>query len=359
MSPMKPDGPPTPGDGPGPPELARRILERALPPGPRSDALVGDLHEEFLARRRQGALRARAWYTRTALAVAWRYLWARSTGDLSRGTTDDRLRHDVKGRGTMDTLTTNLRYSLRRLLKSPFFTLVAIVSLGLGIGVVEEDFQGSLRAIVPEVYVPIMQFEEIQPGSDVYEARHNHSFFSTARLREGATLVEARGVADRLADDLRARFPETWPPDNEFVLVPTADVIMNPMIDRVMLPAAAMMMVVVGLVLLIACANLASFLLARASDRRKEIAVRLAMGAERRTLVGQLLTETVVLSLLGGVAGVGMAVWSLDLLAAAELPLPLPFNVDFSLDGTVLGFSLVVSVLAGLLFGLAPALQST
>jgi predicted permease len=134
---------------------------------------------------------------------------------------------------------------------------------------------------------------------------------------------------------------------------------MNPMIDRFIVPAAGMIMAVVGMVLLIACANLASFLLARAADRRKEIAVRLALGARRRTLVGQLLTETVILSALGGLAGIFFAVQSLNALVAADLPLPIPVTLDLSLDRVVLGFSLLISVGAGVLFGLAPALQST
>ena len=134
---------------------------------------------------------------------------------------------------------------------------------------------------------------------------------------------------------------------------------MNPMLDRVIVPAAGMLMVVVGLVLLIACANLASFLLARATDRRKEIAVRLAMGARRRTLIGQLLTETILLSTIGGLAGVWLAVQALRALVTADLPLPLPVTLDLSLDGTVLAFSLLVSVAAGALFGLAPTLQGT
>ena len=119
------------------------------------------------------------------------------------------------------------------------------------------------------------------------------------------------------------------------------------------------MLVVVGLVLLIACANLASFLLAQAADRKKEIALRLALGARRGRLIQQLLTETTLLALVGGVAGVALAAWMLEALVAADLPLPVPITLDLSLDGAVLGFSLLITVLAGLFFGLAPALHST
>ncbi len=120
-------------------------------------------------------------------------------------------------------------------------------------------------------------------------------------------------------------------------------------------------MVVVGLVLLLACTNLASFLLARAVDRRKEVAVRLVLGASRWSLVRRLLIETTLLSPLAGGAGVGLAVWLLELLVTADLPLPTPVTLDLRPDGNVLAFAFAfgVSVVAGALLGLVPAQQST
>ena len=135
--------------------------------------------------------------------------------------------------------------------------------------------------------------------------------------------------------------------------------ILYPPFDRFVRAAAWLLMIVVGLVLLMACVNLASFLLARAIDRRKEVALRIALGATRGRLVGQLLTETLLLALLGGVAGVALGQGLLALLVGADLPLPVPLTFDLGLDPTVLGFSLVVSLAAGLLLGLAPALQTT
>ncbi len=134
---------------------------------------------------------------------------------------------------------------------------------------------------------------------------------------------------------------------------------MNPMIDRILVPAATLMMTVVGLILLIACANLASFLLAQAADRKKEVAIRLAMGARRGTLIRQLLTESVLLATAGGAAGVLLASGMLKGLVAADLPLPFPITLDLSLNMTVLAFSITLTVVAGLLFGLAPALQAS
>ncbi|MCK5652469.1 MAG: ABC transporter permease, partial [Gemmatimonadetes bacterium] len=157
----------------------------------------------------------------------------------------------------------------------------------------------------------------------------------------------------------RETFPFNWDEQHEIVVTPDSEVIINPMIDVVVLPATILAMVVVGMVLLIACANLASFLLARATDRRKEVAIRLALGARRGTLIRQLLTESLVLSVTGGAAGVVLGLWAVRIGMSVELPFPIPIDLDTDLDGRILGFSLAVSVLAGLFFGLAPALQAT
>ena len=228
------------------------------------------------------------------------------------------------------------------------------------IGVVPETYTGNLRGLAPEVYAPTMMVAHLQPSdANELEARGHRSVFAKARLQAGVTLVQAQGVVDRIAVTLKEQYPDTWHPDNKITLVATEDVIMNPMIDRVIVPAAAMMVVVVMLVLLISCANLASFLLAQAADRKKEVAIRLALGARRGVLIQQLLTESILLALVGGAAGLALAKGLLTALVTADLPLPIPITLDLSLDGNVLAFSFLVTVGAGLMFGLFPALQST
>jgi putative ABC transport system permease protein len=228
------------------------------------------------------------------------------------------------------------------------------------IGVAPRDYEGHFRGILPSLYVPRMMVNQIEASTyDELESRGDHPVFVTARLKSGVSLARAQVAADAVSTKLREEREKDWNLQASFLMIPSTDVILYPPFDRFVRAAAWLLMVVVGLVLLIACVNLASFLLARALDRRKEVALRIALGATRGHLVAQLLTETVLLSLLGGVAGVFVGKGILALLLSADLPLPLPLTLDLSLDGTVLGFSLLVSLVAGLFLGLLPALQST
>ncbi len=226
------------------------------------------------------------------------------------------------------------------------------------IGVAPKAYSGRMRGVAAAIYTPMMMVNQIMPsGSDELEQRGNHSCFVKARLAPGSTIADAQGAADAVAKSLAEQRVESWDLNGSFRFKPSADVVIFPALDRYIHAAAWLLSAVVGLVLLLACVNLASFLLARAIDRRKEMALRRALGASRGALVGQLLLETTLLGVFGGVAGVAVGVGLLRLLQSADLPLPIPLTLDLNLDGGVLAFTLVVSLVAGLVLGLAPALH--
>ena len=227
------------------------------------------------------------------------------------------------------------------------------------VGVAPKAYSGSMRALAPAVYAPMMMSNVLQPGaSDLLESRANHSLFVQGRLRPGVNQPQLETVAQAVASDLSGRQLESWDPDSAFLFIPKSEVILFPGVDRFIRAGAWLLMVVVALVLLMACTNLAGFLLAQSLDRRKEVAIRMAMGARRLGLAGQMLTETTLLGLMGGAAGVLLAVGLLRTLLTVDLPLPIPMDLDLSLDGRVLFFSVVLSLASGLLLGLAPEFQN-
>ena len=226
------------------------------------------------------------------------------------------------------------------------------------VGVGPPDFTGTVRGFTPAFYAPYAMVEQLV-GVRTFDNRGNHALFVKARLRPGVALPEAEAAVGAVAAQLTRDRIENWDPAGQFALLPLTDVLLFPPMDVFIRAAAWLLTAVVALVLLLACTNLASFLLARALDRRKEIAVRQALGASRASLVRRLLTETTLLGLLAGGAGTGLAVWLLHLLATVDLPLPIPVTLDLRLDGRVLAFTLGVSLGAGALLGLVPALQST
>ncbi len=228
------------------------------------------------------------------------------------------------------------------------------------VGVGPADYPGIRRFFIrPAFYAPMMMLGELN-GGNLLNARDRQNMVSKARLAPGVTLAQAKTAVAAVSATVSGTRPEGWDPAGAFSLMPTTELLLSPDMDGGVRTMAWLLMVVVGLVLLLACVNLAGFLLARALDRRREVAVRLALGASRGALVRQLLTETTLLSLLGGVAGLGLAVWLLRVLVNADLPLPLNLSLlDLRLDATVLAFTSGISVLAGTVLGLVPAWQTT
>jgi predicted permease len=230
------------------------------------------------------------------------------------------------------------------------------------VGVGSEELQGfTAPGFNMDMWIPYMMAPFLPMfgnNRDLLNSRGNRSIFIKARLRPSVDIDQARAALATLSTQFQEAYPEDWE-DREFNLLPTEDVAIHPLVDTVLYSVAGMLMTVVGLVLLIACTNLAGLLLARAADRKKEIAIRLALGARRSQLVRQFLTETMLLGLIGGGAGLVIAHWLLQALVGFQPPIPVPINLDVALDQAVLLFTLSIAVLAGLFFGLLPALQAT
>ena len=224
------------------------------------------------------------------------------------------------------------------------------------IGIAPEGFKGTELVYSPEIWLTASMMEWAEPGATWLDNRKSKNFFGVGRLKEGVNARQAEASLNVLAQQLAKEYPDA----NEgqtIKVVPPGFIL--PDLRNAAVSFTWVMMAAVGLVLLVTCANLAGLMLARATDRRKEIAIRLAMGANRLRLIRQLLTESVLLSFVGGAAGVLLALWILKLLLALKPPIDFPLALDVDVDWRVLLFSLGVSLAAGAIFGLAPALQAT
>ncbi len=198
---------------------------------------------------------------------------------------------------------------------------------------------------IAELWVPLALTTKLWTRTD-------HGLGSVARLKDGVSFEQAQTELNAIA----RRIEEQNPITNEGLGVSVSS--MHKALSGDYREALLILLGVVGCVLLVACANVANLLLARASARQKEAALRAALGASRWRIMRQLLTESLLLGAAGGVLGLALAVWGLKLLLAA-IPIKLPFWMNFNLDPRVLIFTLGVSLLTGLVFGVVPALQAS
>jgi putative ABC transport system permease protein len=185
------------------------------------------------------------------------------------------------------------------------------------------------------------------------QERGNHGLNALGRLAPGVTLTQAQAEIDTVTRGFLQRYPVNYDPVFGLTLVPAPLEVFGDV-----RPALLVLLLAVGAVLLIACANVANLLLARSEARQKELAIRVVLGAGRGRIVMQLLTESLVLSGVGGVAGIALAYGLTQALIALD-PLKIPRVQDLALDGRVLAFTAVISVVTGVLFGIVPALQSS
>ena len=237
------------------------------------------------------------------------------------------------------------------------------------VGVAPERFGGMTAPVLtPDFWVPMAWIDDVQPvvfqttrpspGATPLERRGSRWMLLKGRLREG----ESAGTAAADLNGVMRTLEATYPGSNEgfrVTVVPTRDVSTHPMIEGRLRAGAVSLVVLMGLVLLIVCANVAGLLLERASGRRREIALRLALGATRARLVRQLLVESAVLSLLGAAGGVALAWGLLQGLGAIRAPLLVPVALDLALNGRVLGLSVALALGAGVAAGLLPAWTGT
>jgi predicted permease len=223
------------------------------------------------------------------------------------------------------------------------------------IGVAPEGFKGTWAGLQPAAWVPLMMQNRLRPGFELLD-RGTRGLEIIGRLRDGVTLDQARSEMSRLANQLSSTYPDTN--QGTGVDLRPASTVPGQM-RGALIGFMAILMAIVGLVLLIACANVGSMTLARASSRSKEMAIRLAVGAGRFRIMRQLLIESLLLFLIGGAAGVMLAVWATRLLLSFKFSADVPISLDLGIDVRVLLFTLGTSLVTGLVFGLAPALQAS
>jgi predicted permease len=223
------------------------------------------------------------------------------------------------------------------------------------VGIAPPDFHGSFPGLGLDVWVPLMMQTAVVPGTDRLPERGNHWLDASARLKRGVSRAKAEASMSAVAARVYQEQGGTAENSPRIRLLPVRDSGAGEFIG----PLLAALLGVVAVVLLIACANIANLMLAKATVRGREAAVRLALGASRARLVRQFLTESILLGILGGMAGWLMAQWTSGVLAWVIPPTDFPVSLVIRLDGQVLLFTLVASILTGLIFGLAPALQAS
>ena len=223
------------------------------------------------------------------------------------------------------------------------------------VGVAPEGFRGTQAGLMPDLWVPLMMQAQLRPDTNMM-GRGARGLEIIGRLKAEVPMKQAQAAMTSLAYQLAESYPDTN--RGRGIELRSASTIPGQFRGAV-IGFMGILMFVVSLVLLIACANVGAMALARAKARQKEIAIRMAVGAGRRRIIGQLLIESVLLFLLGGAGGVLIAVWTTRMLLAFTPPSDVPISLDLGVDFRVLLFTLLVSLATGLLFGLAPALQAS
>ncbi|MCZ6837395.1 MAG: ABC transporter permease, partial [Planctomycetota bacterium] len=228
------------------------------------------------------------------------------------------------------------------------------------IGVTPEDFAGALPAFESNLYVPMMQQAQVFPiEGGLMNRADGWLDLVVGRLKPEMTVEQAQALADLATVQMKDVDPKYA--NEQAIIFKPMGMIDSPKDRPALYAIAAIIMSMVGLVLLIVCANVANLFLAKSLTRRKEIAIQLALGSGRFRLVRQLLVEALIVALAGGLLGTLIAAWSVYLFNALlpQLPFNISLNLEFALDSRMLAYTCFASIGTGIVFGLFPALQTT
>ena len=224
------------------------------------------------------------------------------------------------------------------------------------IGVAPRGFRGTERFYPAEAWVPMMMQAQIEIGNPWLERRATGNTWVIGRLNTGVSPAAATANLNAIAADLARDYPDV----NKSLRFKLAQPgFVGDALGQPVTAFTVGLLALAALVLLIACANLASVVAARGADRQRELAIRISIGAGRWRIVRQLLTESLVIAVIGGAAGCAVATAGARALSAWHAPIDFPVQMDVTLDRTVLAFASIVSILAGVLFGVAPARRAS